>query len=50
MAKAVADTQSPAENAAGYVSDDNAVLGFSNLHDSGTGGVSYLLVNTNLSW
>ncbi|KFA65685.1 hypothetical protein S40285_04797 [Stachybotrys chlorohalonatus IBT 40285] len=42
MAKAVADTQSPAENAAGYVSDDNAVLGFSNLHDSGTGGAASL--------
>ena len=38
MAKAVADTQSPAENAAGYVSDDNPVLGFSHMHDSGTGG------------
>ncbi|KAJ9151165.1 Alpha-1,2-mannosidase-like protein [Pleurostoma richardsiae] len=38
MAKAVADTLSPAENAAGYVSDDNKVLGFSHMHDSGTGG------------
>ncbi|KAH8884609.1 glycoside hydrolase family 92 protein [Thozetella sp. PMI_491] len=38
MAKAVADTQSPAENAAGYVSDQNKVLGFSHMHDSGTGG------------
>ncbi|KAK0628851.1 glycoside hydrolase family 92 protein [Bombardia bombarda] len=38
MAKAVADTQSPAENAAGFVSDDNAILGFSHMHDSGTGG------------
>ncbi|KAK3365454.1 glycosyl hydrolase family 92-domain-containing protein [Podospora didyma] len=38
MAKAVADTQSPAENAAGYVSDDNPILGFSHMHDSGTGG------------
>ncbi|KAK3316399.1 glycosyl hydrolase family 92-domain-containing protein [Apodospora peruviana] len=38
MAKPVADTQSPAENAAGYVSDDNPVLGFSHMHDSGTGG------------
>ncbi len=38
MAKAVADTQSPAENAAGYVTDDNQILGFSHMHDSGTGG------------
>ena len=38
MAKAVADTQSQAENAAGFVSDDNPVLGFSHMHDSGTGG------------
>jgi putative alpha-1,2-mannosidase len=38
MAKAVADTLSPAENAAGFVSDSNPVIGFSHLHDSGTGG------------
>lgn len=38
MAKPVADTLSPAENAAGYVTDDNPVLGFSHMHDSGTGG------------
>ncbi|KAK4164565.1 family 92 putative glycoside hydrolase [Cladorrhinum sp. PSN259] len=38
MAKAVADTLSPAENAAGFVSDTNPVLGFSHMHDSGTGG------------
>ncbi|KAK5652766.1 hypothetical protein OQA88_9619 [Cercophora sp. LCS_1] len=38
MAKAVADTRSPAENAAGYVSDENQILGFSHMHDSGTGG------------
>lgn len=38
MAKAVADTQSPAENAAGYVSDSNPIVGFSHMHDSGTGG------------
>lgn len=38
MAKAVADTLSPAENAAGFVSDNNPVLGFSHMHDSGTGG------------
>ncbi|KAK4217244.1 glycosyl hydrolase family 92-domain-containing protein [Rhypophila decipiens] len=38
MAKPVADTLSPAENAAGFVSDSNPVLGFSHMHDSGTGG------------
>ncbi|KAK3682470.1 glycosyl hydrolase family 92-domain-containing protein [Podospora appendiculata] len=38
MAKAVADTHSPAENAAGYVSDDGNIIGFSHMHDSGTGG------------
>ena len=38
MAKAVADTRSPAENAAGYVSDENPIIGFSHMHDSGTGG------------
>ena len=38
MAKAVADTLSPNENAGGFVSDDKPVLGFSQMHDSGTGG------------
>jgi putative alpha-1,2-mannosidase len=38
MAKAVADTNSPGENAAGYVSDNYSIVGFSHLHDSGTGG------------
>jgi putative alpha-1,2-mannosidase len=38
MAKAVADTMSVAENAAGFVSDDNSITGFSHMHDSGTGG------------
>ncbi|KAK3303262.1 alpha-1,2-mannosidase-like protein [Chaetomium strumarium] len=38
MAKPVADTLSPAENAAGFVSDSNPVTGFSHMHDSGTGG------------
>jgi putative alpha-1,2-mannosidase len=42
MAKPVADTESDAENAAGFVSDDAPVLGFSHMHDSGTGGVSEL--------
>ncbi|EAQ84908.1 hypothetical protein CHGG_08922 [Chaetomium globosum CBS 148.51] len=38
MAKPVADTLSRAENAAGFVSDSNPILGFSHMHDSGTGG------------
>ncbi|KAK2012242.1 family 92 glycosyl hydrolase [Colletotrichum eremochloae] len=38
MAKACADTDSHAENAAGWVSDSSKITGFSNLHDSGTGG------------
>ncbi|CAK7216495.1 hypothetical protein SBRCBS47491_002849 [Sporothrix bragantina] len=38
MAKAVADTNSPAENAAGFVSDNSKITGFSHMHDSGTGG------------
>ncbi|KAK0640871.1 alpha-1,2-mannosidase-like protein [Cercophora newfieldiana] len=38
MAKAVADTRSPAENAAGFVSDHHQIIGFSHMHDSGTGG------------
>ncbi|KAJ4358946.1 hypothetical protein N0V85_009493 [Neurospora sp. IMI 360204] len=38
MAKAVTDVASPAENAAGFVSDDNPITGFSHMHDSGTGG------------
>ena len=42
MAKAVADTLTP-ENAAGFVSDDLApILGFSHMHDSGTGGLPSL--------
>ncbi|KAK1759714.1 glycosyl hydrolase family 92-domain-containing protein [Echria macrotheca] len=42
MAKAVADTRSPGENAAGFVSDDAPIIGFSHLHDSGTGGAASL--------
>ncbi|KAK2766394.1 alpha-1,2-mannosidase-like protein [Colletotrichum kahawae] len=38
MAKAGADTDSRAENAAGWVSDNSKITGFSHLHDSGTGG------------
>lgn len=35
MAKAVADVKNRAENAAGFVSDDSEIIGFSHLHDSG---------------
>jgi putative alpha-1,2-mannosidase len=38
MAKPVADVQG--ENMAGFASDGSPVIGFSHLHDSGTGGVS----------
>lgn len=38
MVKAVADCDSQAENAAGFVSDNSNIFGFSHLHDSGTGG------------
>ncbi|KAI0175255.1 family 92 glycosyl hydrolase [Pestalotiopsis sp. NC0098] len=37
MAKAVADVRG-GEAAAGFVSDDSLIYGFSHLHDSGTGG------------
>jgi putative alpha-1,2-mannosidase len=39
MAKAVADTSG--ENQAGFAYDTNVVTGFSHMHDSGTGGVSF---------
>lgn len=35
MAKAVADTDSSGENAAGFVSDNAEIIGFSHMHDSG---------------
>ncbi|KAI1166187.1 alpha-1,2-mannosidase-like protein [Nemania serpens] len=38
MAKPVADTNNWGEAAAGFVSDDSLIQGFSQLHDSGTGG------------
>lgn len=38
MAKAVADVDNRAEAAAGFVSDESRIQGFSQLHDSGTGG------------
>lgn len=39
MAKAVADTTG--ENQAGFAYDTKVVTGFSHMHDSGTGGVSF---------
>lgn len=41
MAKAVADTNGD-ELQGGYASDGSNITGFSHLHDSGTGGVSFL--------
>ena len=41
MAKAVADTNG-GELQGGYASDNSNITGFSHMHDSGTGGVSYL--------
>ncbi|KAI0813040.1 alpha-1,2-mannosidase-like protein [Xylaria sp. FL0064] len=38
MAKPVADTNNYGEAAAGFVSDESLIVGFSQLHDSGTGG------------
>lgn len=35
MAKPVADSDSYGENAAGFVSDDHEIIGFSHMHDSG---------------
>jgi putative alpha-1,2-mannosidase len=40
MAKAVADTSG--ENQAGFAYDTKVVTGFSHMHDSGTGGVSFI--------
>lgn len=40
MAKAVADTNGD-ELQGGYASDGSNITGFSHLHDSGTGGVSF---------
>ncbi|TGJ88028.1 hypothetical protein E0Z10_g794 [Xylaria hypoxylon] len=38
MAKPVADTNNYGEAASGFVSDDSLITGFSQFHDSGTGG------------
>ena len=37
MAKAVADVNG--ENQGGFASDGSGIIGFSHMHDSGTGGV-----------
>jgi hypothetical protein len=38
MAKAVADVMS--ENQGGFSTEETQIIGFSHMHDSGTGGVS----------
>ncbi|KAE9372875.1 glycoside hydrolase family 92 protein [Stipitochalara longipes BDJ] len=38
MAKAVADSKNPNDGQGGFTSDDSPILGFSHMHDSGTGG------------
>jgi hypothetical protein len=42
MAKAVADVYG--ENQGGFSSDNSSILGFSHMHDDGTGGVSSLFI------
>ena len=42
MAKAVADTNGD-ELQGGYASDNSNITGFSHMHDSGTGGVSFVV-------
>ncbi|ROT36660.1 glycoside hydrolase family 92 protein [Sodiomyces alkalinus F11] len=42
MAKPGPDTDARGENAAGFVSDHSYIIGFSHLHDSGTGGAPSL--------
>ncbi len=41
MAKAVADSKNPVDGQGGFTSDDSLILGFSHMHDSGTGGVRF---------
>lgn len=41
MAKAGADVYG-SENQGGFASDDSTIIGFSHMHDSGTGGVRFL--------
>jgi putative alpha-1,2-mannosidase len=43
MAKAVADTNG-GELQGGYASDNSNITGFSHMHDSGTGGVSWFFI------
>lgn len=44
MAKPVADTNNWGEAAAGFVSDDSLIQGFSQLHDSGKFIIIYWLL------
>jgi putative alpha-1,2-mannosidase len=48
MAKAVADTNG-GELQGGYASDNSNITGFSHMHDSGTGGVSWFSCFCSLS-
>lgn len=47
MVKAVADTDGA--NQGGFASDASFVTGFSHTHDSGTGGVSVIIVLCSLT-
>ena len=44
MVKAGPDTNAD-ENQGGFASDNSSIIGFSHMHDSGTGGVSSPLLN-----
>lgn len=44
MAKAVADINNPDEKQGGFASDNSDITGFSHMHDSGTGGVSNVIL------
>jgi len=46
MAKAVADVNDPDEKQGGFASGNSDLTGFSHMHDSGTGGVSKLMLNS----
>lgn len=41
MAKAVADVDNPDEEQGGFASDNSDIVGFSHMHDDGTGGVGF---------
>lgn len=49
MAKAVADTNGD-ELQGGYASDNSNITGFSHMHDSGTGGVSCVVLSSRDLW